>query len=238
MCLEQCLSIFCCVSNKWKMLLLTSMLGTALTIFDIYSDIFVAIDFVYQGNQTGKYYWAAAAIAVIIISNLFITRAVILVMKPHSMLTVFCIGILSMLGFGPIVLLCFLFFDGDDDLRHYYSSPYLSRGDHSKLDPTSDAYNYFLQILLIRACMAKMSIVESFCESMLSASLQIAYLILSDESHSQHWMLIISSSISIFSFGSGLTKWVRNYVRVTAFHSLALYIVYKKVYCRVKYILY
>ena len=35
-------------------------------------------------------------------------------MKPESLWTVLCVAILSMLGFGPVVLLCFFFFDGEE----------------------------------------------------------------------------------------------------------------------------
>ena len=224
MCLEQCLSTCCCVSDKWKILLLASMLGTAITMIDIYSDIFVAIDFVYQQ----KYYWAAALVAIIVISNLFITREVIVVMKPESFLTVFCVAMLSMLGFGPVVLLCYLFFDGDEEHRTFFSANY-SIQEQSKLNPSSDAYHYFSKIIYIRTHMAKIRFVESVCQSMLSASLQLTYLILLDENHerilyAKNWMLIISICISVFSFGSGLTKWVRNYARVTAFKSYLDYL--------------
>ena len=70
MCVELCLRSICCVSDPWKVLLLSSMVGTAITMIDIYSDIFVAIDFVYQGHI----YWAAALMFVIVITNAFLTR--------------------------------------------------------------------------------------------------------------------------------------------------------------------
>ena len=196
MCIEQCLRLVCCVTDQWKRLLLASVLGTIITMIDIYSDVFVAIDFLYLE----EYYWTAALIGIIALSNSFVTREVIIVMEPESFVTVFCVATLSMLGFGPVVLLCFLFFDADNQSAFHSAFKINSARDH---------------IARIRA-------IESFSQAMLSFSLQTTYLILlSDERirHSKNLMIIISIILSIFSFGSGLTKWVRNYARIRAFHS-------------------
>ena len=88
MCVELCLRRVCCVSDPWKVLLLSSMVGTAITMIDIYSDIFVAIDFVHQD----KIYWAGALMLVIVMTNAFLTREVRL-FSAHSVSNLFPIKI-------------------------------------------------------------------------------------------------------------------------------------------------
>eukprot|EP01084_Bolivina_argentea_P042462 78281_1 len=182
-------------------------MGILIAIADNYTNIAVAIDFVYQKNV----YWAVTLFIIIAFSNVLITYEAITAMKPKSFLTASYVTTLCMFGFGPIILLRHLL-PVEDDKDSFSQS-------HSKIEKSmSDTcrYNYIGKIISIRSYSIKIQTIKSFSESMLSFSLQSTYLIITNQDpaiYNKNWLLIISISISIISYGSGLTKWIQHYGR-------------------------
>ena len=77
---------------------------------------------------------------------------------------------------------------------------------------TSTIYN-IQRINKIRLQMAKIRVIEGFSQSMASFTIQSVYLISLSYAqllYTSNAMLIISMSISVFSFGAGLTKWIQS----------------------------